>query len=306
MTNSKKPVIIDVDTGIDDALAIILALRSKKVALKAITTVAGNTTDVGQVTKNTLKILNLIDAPQIPIAKGAESFLSGQGKSASTTGTDGLCNVSNTLELPDKDIEDKKAVDFIKKTLKSSEKKITFVGTAPPTNLAQFIKKYPKLKEKIAEVILMGGAVETDGNITKFAEFNFYNDPKAVATIFQSGLPVTIAPLDVTEKLLITKEWLVENYGQSRDSVTRFFKKAVVARHELLGYDWMHLHDPLAMGVAINKNFVKTKTDNFNIVPGGKKRGMLQRSDQGHKISWANKVKKVKFESFFERQMLKK
>lgn len=298
-------LIMDVDTGIDDALAIILALRSKQVQLQGITTVAGNT-NLEQVIENTLKILNLVGRLDVPVARGGGGSLQSKRVNASTTGKDGLCNISDNLEMPEKELENRSALEFIKSKLKESKEKMTIVATAPLTNIASLLKQYPEIKEKIKELIIMGGVIEPEGNITLEAEFNFYSDPEAVRYVFQTDVSKILIPLNVTEKVLITKDWVDKKYWESTDPIISFLRRAVEERYRFLGYDWMYLHDPLALGVAIDNSFVKIKTNKLDIITTGDKKGKVIKSNKGSEVNRAYKVDKERFINFFGERLLKK
>lgn len=302
MRVKKQKIILDVDTGSDDALAILLAEKSGKFEIQGITTVAGNT-NLKQVMINTLKVLNLAKRLDIPVFKGASKPLEGKGRRGKTSGKDGLCDV--VLFSPNKKPEKLLAEKFLSKTVLTHPKEISIIATAPLTNIGKFLKKHPKIKKKIKRIIIMGGAVEVPGNVTPYAEFNFFNDPEAVKIVFESGVPITLIPLDVTMKVLISRDWLLRKHGESKDPITKFIVELVNNRYKLVGKDWMYLHDTLAVGVAINKNFVKTKKENLKVITKGKQKGQIIRDSQGSEIEWAFKVQRKEFLSYFKKLLLK-
>jgi len=302
MKIKKEKIILDVDTGTDDAFALILAEKSGKFNIQGITTVAGNT-NLRQVIENTLKVLNLMGRLDIPIFKGASKPLKGKGRRSKTQGRDGFCEVY--LPLPKQKLNNVKAEDYIAKTVSEHPKEITIVATAPLTNIAKTIKKYPEIKNKIKRIIIMGGVVEVSGNVTEFSEFNFYNDPEAGKIVFESKVPIILIPLDVTMKLLLKRNWLIKKYKKSKDKITKFIINVVNNRYKLVGKDWMYLHDPLAVGVAINKNFVQTKKDRLEIITSGKQKGKIIKNKKGERIEWAFKVKEKEFLDYFEKTLLK-
>ncbi len=302
MANQKRRIILDVDTGADDALAILLAIFSGKFEILGITTVAGNT-NIRQATINTLKVLNLAGRLDIPVFKGNPKPLKGKGKRGKTHGKDGLCEVP--LFLPAKKPEKKPAHKFIAGAVKKYPNEVEILATGPLTNIAKVIKKHPQIKNKIKKIYIMGGAVGKPGNITPFAEFNFFNDPKAVEIVFESGLPIILVPLDVTTEVSISRELLVREYGKSRNPITKFIVKLVDNRYELIGRNWFYLHDPLALGVAIDKSFVKTKKSRLSIVAQGNQKGQVIEDLQGPEIEWAFRVREKKFLDYFEKILLK-
>ena len=302
MKDGKQKIILDVDTGADDALAILLAIFSGKFEILGITTVAGNT-NVNQATINTLRVLNLAERLDTPVFKGNRRPLKGKGRRGRTQGKDGLCEVS--LPMSDKRPEKVPAQNFIKEAVKKYSNEIEIVATGPLTNIAEVFKNYPQVRSKIKRIYIMGGAVERPGNITSFAEFNFFNDPEAVKIVFGSGVPIILVPLDVTMELLVPRDWLLEKYGSSQYPITKFIVEMVNNRKRLVGKDWFYLHDPLALGVAIDKSFVETRKENLSIITRGIKKGQVIKDSQGSEIEWAFGVKTQKFLDYFGKLLLK-
>jgi len=266
-----KTIIYDCDTGIDDALAILLGVMSKKVDFIGISTVAGNS-NVMNSTCNTLRVLRLLGS-NIPVYKGADRPLTYDLLDAGHVhGEDGLGDSSLPL-IDDEDlsrsIKKESACDFI---VESSEKYkgITIVTTGPLTNLALAILSGNLRKENIEEVIVMGGAIHKPGNITIFAEFNIYVDPHAANVVFNSGLPITLVPLDVTHQVILTPEFLETRFPDTEE-VSRFVKDIVRFYHRfyinVAGEKGCPLHDPLAMGICIYGDFVtEIQPMNVNVV----------------------------------------
>lgn len=200
---TKKPIIIDTDPGIDDAVALAIALYSEELDVRLITTVAGNV-GVDKVTLNMLRLLKFFNK-NIPVARGAGSPLIKAPIDASnvhgTTGMDGF-----DFEEPTEDLELKEnAVNAMYRVLMESAEPITLVPIGPLTNIALLLKVYPEVKDKIAEIVLMGGSTGR-GNAGVMAEFNIYADPEAAQIVFQSELPIVMAGLDVGWKALVYPE----------------------------------------------------------------------------------------------------
>ncbi len=199
---SKIPVIMDVDTGIDDAIAITLALQSDKLDVKLITTVAGNQT-IEKTTQNTLNVVSYL-GKDVPVAKGAEKPLMKELRIAPVThGETGLGNA--VLPVSDKMPCEKDAITMMRELIESSSEKITLVPTGPLTNIAILLFAYPHLKEKIEKIVLMGGGA-FEGNVNAAAEYNIYTDPEAASVVFKSGVPIVMCGLDVTMKAYSTEE----------------------------------------------------------------------------------------------------
>ncbi len=203
MMNKKLPIIIDTDPGIDDAVAIAVALFSEKLDVKLITTVAGNVS-LEKVTMNTLKLLKFWNK-KIPVAQGASEPLIRPSMDASNvhgnSGMDGYDFEDGDLSLLLKE----NAVEAMYKTIMSCEEKITIMPIGPLTNIALLLKVYPQVKKKIEEIVLMGGST-TRGNKGVMSEFNIAVDPEAAKIVFSSGVPIVMAGLDVGWKALVYPE----------------------------------------------------------------------------------------------------
>ena len=256
----KNKIIFDGDPGIDDALALLYALKNDDAELVGITTVGGNI-GLDKTTKNALRILEITNNTHIPVARGIEKPLLRENKSEGEVhGKDGLGN-SNLPEPKIKEI-DIHAVDFIIKTIMDNPNQITLVPVGPLTNVAVAVIKEPRIKDYVKDVVIMGGAVTTFGNITPKSEFNIYTDPEAAKIVFESGLPITLVGLDVTMKTLLTQKHLSEITKVSTP-VTEFVKKIITHYmrfyQEVVGVNGCGMHDPLAMAVAIDKSLVRTR-----------------------------------------------
>ena len=187
-------VILDVDTGIDDALAILLACRAPAMDVRAITCVAGNA-DVDQVVANTLRVLDAAGAPDIPVARGmARPLIEPPRPARHVHGEDGM----GDLGLPEsrRSSVDVHAVELMRATLAGATEPITLIPLAPLTNVAVLVRSYPELLERLERIVLMGGAAAV-GNATAAAEFNVWHDPEAAAIVLDCGVEVTMYGLDV-------------------------------------------------------------------------------------------------------------
>lgn len=193
-----KNLILDVDTGVDDAFAIMFAARHPEINLLGITCVDGNT-NLPQVVKNTLKVLDAAQAAVVPIAAGATRPLIDEPKYAEHVhGADGLAD----LGTPDstREIDPRTAVELLRDLVESSDQPVTLVPLAPLTNVALFLRSYPESAKKLERIVLMGGSSEV-GNATATAEFNIWHDPEAAAVVFKSGVPITMYGLDVFNQI---------------------------------------------------------------------------------------------------------
>jgi len=193
-----RRIILDCDPGIDDAVALLLALASPaELELAAVTCVAGNV-PLAQTELNARRVLTLAGRRDVPVYPGSvRPLMTADAASAPVHGTDGLGNVA--LEAPGFAAEPRHAVDFlVESVLAAPPGSLTLCPTGPLTNLAMAIVKAPEIAGRLAEVAIMGGACFRPGNVTPTAEFNFHYDPHAAQIVLSAGLKVTLFPLDVT------------------------------------------------------------------------------------------------------------
>jgi purine nucleosidase len=258
-----KKVVIDCDVGVDDALALILAFHSPELDVKAVTGVNGNV-PLEQVFKNIQKVLSLIQPQNKPlIAKGANQPLKGKPIYAhSVHGKDGLGGAKIDRKEGQQwwHLFPGRADELITEMVRQYPDEITLIATAPLTNLALAIQRDRGGMGKLKEIVIMGGAVRTKGNVTPFAEFNIFSDPLAAKIVLESGLSITLVPLDVTHQVNLTPQWIEERVKPINTSFSKFVTEATgynLTTHWFRNMDLIHLHDPLAVGVAIDHNLVK-------------------------------------------------
>jgi purine nucleosidase len=255
-------MILDVDTGIDDALAIALALRRPGIALEAVTTVYGNI-DVAAATRNTLQILELAGRADIPVAAGAARSLTRPylRKASHIHGANGIGEVA--LPPPSRAAVAESAADLIIRLARENPGAITLVPVGPMTNVALALMKAPEIARLLDRIVLMGGSLHhpgVPGIPSPMADANFFNDPEAARIVFQSGARVTMVGMDVTMQTLFTGA-MMDALDARGDALTR----AVVAasRFYLAAYRAQYpditgcaLHDPLAVAVAEDPSLV--------------------------------------------------
>ena len=258
----KRKVIIDCDAGVDDALALILAFHSPELDVKAVTGVNGNV-PLDWVFENIQKVLSLIRPKQKPlIAKGAAQPLKGQSVYAhSIHGNDGL----GGAKIERKQVEEwwqiypGSAHELITRMARQCPNELTLIATGPLTNLALGLQRDLEGMRNLREVVIMGGAVRTKGNITSHAEFNLFVDPLAAKIVFESGLPITLVPLDVTHQVFLTSQLIEMRVKPLQHAFSQFVIEATgydITTHRFRTGEVFHLHDPLAVGVVINPDLV--------------------------------------------------
>ncbi|MED1576881.1 nucleoside hydrolase [Bacillus safensis] len=259
MVNTKK-LILDVDTGIDDAIGILLAVKSKQFDMLGITTVCGNVS-VDTATLNTCKVLELVEADNIPVIKGsATPLLRAPHYEHRVHGEDGIGGALKDA-WPKKTADAGFAPDFIIEQVLQYSKQVTIVLIGPLTNLALAVKKCPELIHHVKEVIFMGGVVQGQGNVTPVAEFNTYADPEAAKLVLEAGFPsLTQVGLDVTRQVLLTDGRIDAIQNETLAAYIRESTSIYRQRYfERNGVWACAMHDPLAVSLAINKELVSTQ-----------------------------------------------
>ncbi|MEY2663923.1 MAG: hypothetical protein RIR35_731 [Actinomycetota bacterium] len=262
------PLILDCDPGHDDALAMILAAHNPALNLLGITTVSGNG-GIAKVTLNARRVATLANI-NVPIAEGAGKAILGAIEEASDIHGE---SALDGAELPEPKIElsGLHAVDLMANLIKDHSEPVTLVATGPLTNIALFLKMYPQLKNRVAEIVFMGGSASR-GNRTPYAEFNIWMDPEAADVVLRSGLPLTMCGLDVTHQALVTKEIFtaLEQMGTPLSStiigLLKFFAKTY---DEVFEMPDPPLHDPVAISLLIDRSVVKSRHVNVQVELSG-------------------------------------
>ncbi len=253
------PIILDCDPGHDDAIALVLALASPELEVKAVTSSAGNQTP-DKTLRNVLRMLTLLKRSDIPVAGGAVKPLMRDLIIADNvhgeTGLDGPA-----LPEPDFAPQNCTAVELMANVLRESPEPVTLVATGPQTNVALLLNSHPELHAKIARIVIMGGAMGL-GNWTPAAEFNIYVDPEAAEIVFQSGIPVVMAGLDVTHRAQIMADD-IERFRAINNPVARtvaelldFFME--YHKTEKWGFQGAPLHDPCTIAWLLKPEIFTT------------------------------------------------
>ena len=212
---SPTPVILDVDTGVDDALALMLAAAHPGLDLRAVTCVGGNV-PLGQVVENTLGILKLAGADSVPVASGMSAPLIEPPQHADYFhGRNGIADVV----LPPHGLtpEPVHAVELLRATIRDSDEPLTLITLAPMTNIAVLLRMYPDVLANVERIVCMGGAVGL-GNATAAAEFNIFHDPEAAEIVFRSGVPITMYGLEPFYRVAVD-EATIARLADSDDAV---------------------------------------------------------------------------------------
>jgi inosine-uridine nucleoside N-ribohydrolase len=245
-------IIIDTDPGIDDALALLLALASPEIQLEAITTVSGNV-DVALTTRNALALLTLAGRTDIPVARGCKYPLVRQTVDAAQVhGLNGLGDVE--IPSPTCKAVEQHAVDLLIEKIMSAPGQITLVTLGPLTNIALAVRHEPRLIQAVREVVIMGGALRVPGNVTPAAEFNIHADPHAAQIVFGAGWPLRLVSLDVTQRTILQRSQFSELAAQGgpvplfiERMVAFYFEQFLGQRQDESGFA---MHDPLCLAAA--------------------------------------------------------
>jgi len=268
-----RKIIIDTDPGQDDAVAILLALASPEdLEVLGITCVAGNV-PLALTARNARIVCELAGRPDIKVYAGCDRPMARALVTAEhvhgKTGLDGIVLPEPTMAL-----QEGHAVDFLIETLRREPAgSVTLVPIGPLTNIATAMQRAPDITARIGEIVLMGGAYFEVGNITPAAEFNIYVDPQAAEIVFQSGVTLTVMPLDVTHKALVTRprveafRALPGKVGPAVASWTDFFERF---DKEKYGSEGAPLHDPCTIAWLIRPDLFTGRFINVEIETEGR------------------------------------
>ena len=246
-----KKILIDTDPGIDDSLAILLALASPELSLEGISVVHGNCS-LEQATRNGLSVLELARATHIPLAKGCELPLVQPSLLAPEThGNTGLGYAK--LPEPRTKPTSQHGTDFLIEQILSSPGEITLVAVGPLTNVALALRKEPRIVGALKELVIMGGAIRYEGNTTALAEFNTFVDPHAAHIVYHAGIPTTLVPLDVTYQCVLLASD-VERLLKIESPIPSFIKATTdfyMEYHDSYqGIKGCVINDPLALALT--------------------------------------------------------
>lgn len=304
---NKIPVILDVDLGVDDACAVLLALKSERLAVIGVTTTFGNR-QLWRTNRNTIAFLEFVGRSDVPVAQGSSQALvrdcpeyEDEGPYV-VHGKEGL-GYASIPHFSKKNV-DLKAEDFIAECARNSHQKITLIPVGPLTNIAKFILKYPELHDKIEQISIMGGGINK-GNITDFAEVNIFFDAEAAKIVFESGIPIILSPLDATHQAYITKDEreqiksiknieLSELMFQALDFYGNFYETIEKAPGCVL-------HDSLAVIAVAYPEYLEFETKTIEIIVDETQYGRTKISNSGNICKVVSKVNRNEFiRLFFE------
>jgi inosine-uridine nucleoside N-ribohydrolase len=257
-------LVIDTDPGVDDALAIFLALNCPEIEVVGLTTVFGNA-EVSVTTRNALAILKAAGRMDIPVAMGAAAPIVGKylGGVPQVHGADGLGDGGVFVPMSDGPLPSASAAEFIWQTVTSAPGQITLLALGPLTNLALALKLHPELPSLVAQIVVMGGNALVPGNATPCAEANMYNDPEAADIVFEASWPLTMVGLDVTHKANLTG-MMIDQISAVPAPENQLLRRALPLYRSFFertnGIDGIFLHDPSAVAYLAKPSLFESKT----------------------------------------------
>ena len=281
-------MILDMDTGIDDAVAIALALGSSDADVLAITSVAGNA-PVRLCTRNCLLLNELLGGAAV-VSAGAEWPLNKRLLTAQEVhGADGLGGNANSLPEPSTTPTDEPAHELLTRLPLEHPGEITLVTTGPLTNIALALRANPDALASYARIVSMGGALDVPGNTGPVAEFNVYVDPEAAREVLSSGLDITLVPLDATTGAILTRSDLeLRDAGRRTPSdrpgrdpagiLYRALDHYMEFQFDESGLDGGYMHDPLAVAAALYPDILETCELHIDVPTDGPDRGRTVRA----------------------------
>lgn len=262
--------IIDVDTGTDDAIALIMAANSPELNIRGITITGGNAS-LEDAARNTLRLLGALGRGDIPVYAGAARALAGDFEYAyHYHGPGGI-----TAELPDTDLrpaDGASAAEFMRQEARRLDGELTVIALGPLTNVALALRQDPDFAGAVKRAFVMGGAVEVGGNVTPHAEFNIYADPQAAAEVLGADLPITLVGLDIGEAVSFGRG---DDSWRSGDSTGRDLARRVIE-------GWFAFHpdrdayvlcDPMTIAVALAPDMFEFRQASIAVDLDGERRG---------------------------------
>jgi purine nucleosidase len=275
---TSAPLMIDVDTGVDDAAALAFAV-GMNANLVAVSTVAGNV-NIDLSTRNTLRVLHHLGADSVPVYRGASRPLARSLHHAPYVhGEDGLAGAKlRETSVTERELT---APEAIIRLASEHAGKLIYVSLGPATNLAFALSLRPEIATQISRVVIMGGAYFNPGNRTEHAEFNAYIDPDALRQVYQADWREIYAiGLDVTHEVEITEsQWRrIPEHGQPAAEMVRSIAGNVIFQSERGQY---YLHDPLAVGVALDPTLVSVVERGIDVQVSDDRRGQTVVQEDG-------------------------
>ncbi|MEJ5200697.1 MAG: nucleoside hydrolase [Anaerolineales bacterium] len=258
----RKKVIVDTDPGVDDAMMILAALRSPELEVIGVTSVFGNASGYATA-QNALRLVELEGNDNIPVARGSDRGLVVEAQMLGTMvhGEDGMGNTNPPL--PKGKWLDISAAQFIAQKVLENPRQVTLLAVGPLTNVALALRLEPRIVELVEQVVIMGGSIGAGGNISPVAEANIFHDPHAAEIVFSAGLPLVMVGLDVTLKVIQTRQYLdkIKAANNPAGHLLRSILPCYQRYHDQaygMGGD-IHTHDPSALAYVLDPELFKVE-----------------------------------------------
>lgn len=269
LTNGRRKVIIDTDPGVDDAYALLLAMRSPELQIMAVSAVAGNV-PIKFTLPNALRLVEIAGRDDIPVAGGAAEPLTRTLVTAAYAhGENGLAGVD--FGSPKLQPVKEPSADLISRLVRENPGEITLIGIGPLTNIALALQQDSEIAKLVPGIVLMGGSL-SGGNVTPAAEFNFYVDPEAARIVFDSGIPVRMVGLDVTRKVELREEHIqqLKSAGNKVADAAASIAQATMDMYRRQGGSGgPHMHDPLAVSALLEPDILQFEDYRIEIETAG-------------------------------------
>lgn len=279
-------IIIDTDPGVDDAIAILLALAAPSVEVAGLTVVGGNVPHARGL-RNSLALLDFVGRADIPVHRGSSRPLT--GRFAGAQHFHGASGLTRRLPKPTTLPAPERAVDFLARQLSHHPGGITLVAIGPLTNLARLERRHPGALAQAASLVIMGGAVDTPGNITPHAEFNFHCDPVAAHEVLNCGIPLTLVDLAACRQATLARDTALNlkassRLGQLAVQLIQNWFKTDERRDSMLCYD------QIAMAAAFRPDIMTTRQVTLSVETEGPEAGASRVTSKGGSVALAGQV----------------
>ncbi|MCX7414037.1 MAG: nucleoside hydrolase [Planctomycetia bacterium] len=263
-----RKVILDIDPGIDDAVALVMALFDPRLEVLAVTATGGNV-PAEQATANLQALVGLLDPPRLPRLGLAPADTALPEKPFNMHGADGLGGINlPRAQLHGGHVSEK----VIWETLRAHPREITIVALGPLTNLSRVLTRDPSIVELIGEVVIAGGTVQGAGNVTPVVDFNFYCDPRAARHVVREPVTKTLVPLETTGQVIFgfdLLDQLPDDSSRAGDILRRMLPHAFRAHRQLLGSEGISMHDVVALVAVTNPELFERTTVAADVETGG-------------------------------------
>lgn len=307
-TGTPRPVIVDTDMAADDWMAILYLLQRPDVNVNAITVTGTGESHCEPGVRNALRLVALAGHPDIPVSCGRTTPL--QGSHAFPSDWRANVDALAGIPLPDNPAPPapQSAVELLSSTIQSSPDRVTILALGPLTNLAEALQTAPNLKDNIEMVYIMGGAVNVPGNVgasgvginNKTAEWNMYCDPLAARIVFESGVPITLIPLDATNHVPVTTSFFEHLKNNHLTPEATFVLDVLTRNYDSIRSGGFSFWDPLAAATLADNTLVTFETKTLTVVEEeGPDSGRTQVNANGVPIRVAVNADSQRFEQLF-------